>query len=153
MATKSPENARVERVDVVRGRRKAHLSIGEVEHKVLPLVVDAGGLEPEKEREPVQEVVHRVPCRVRGATEVAYGAEGGGGGTDLREAERGVVSEEVMDWDNVVNLLFLRPWGALIHCIIRERSENLGRCLGFSKSWFSPFCYGRQQRWRRWWRR
>lgn len=35
--------------------------------------------------------------------EVADGAEGGGGGADLREAEGGVVGQEVVDGDNVVD--------------------------------------------------
>lgn len=131
MAAEAPENTWVEGVDVVRRRREAHLSIGEVEHKVLPLVVDAGGLEPEEEGKPVQEVVHGIPWSERGPTEVADGAESGGGGPNLGKAERGVVSEEVVNWDNVVNLFILRPCRPLIHCIIRERSENLGRCLGF----------------------
>lgn len=47
-AAEPAEDGRVERVDVVRRRREAHLSVGEVEHDVLPLVLHVGRLEPEE---------------------------------------------------------------------------------------------------------
>lgn len=57
-----------------------------------------------------------LPWRERRATEVADGAERGGGSADLGKAEGGVVREEVVDWDDVVNVVVL---GSLIHCCIR----------------------------------
>lgn len=39
----------VEAVDVVGGRLKAHLSVGQVKHEVFSLVADVVGLEPEEE--------------------------------------------------------------------------------------------------------
>lgn len=95
----------VEGVDVVRGRGEAHLKVGEVEDEVLPLVADAVRLEPEEEGQPVEEVVVGPPRREGRPPEVADGAEGGGGGADLGEAEGGVVGEEVVDGDYVVDLL------------------------------------------------
>lgn len=115
-ATEATEDGGVEGVDVVRRRREAHLSIGEVEHEVFPLVLHVGGLEPEEQGEPVEEVVVGLPCGERRPAEVADGAEGRGGSADLGEAEGGVVGEEVVDWDDVVNVVVL---GALIHCCIR----------------------------------
>lgn len=73
---------------------------------MLTLVADVVLLEAEEESEPIEEVHVRKPLRVRRPTEVADGAEGGGGGSDLGEAEGRVVCEEVVDGDYVVGLLF-----------------------------------------------
>lgn len=83
---------------------------------MLPLVFDVGGLEPEEKGKPIEEVVVLLPWGERRPAEVANRAEGGGGGADLGEAEGGVVSEEVVDWDNVENVIVLGP---LIHRGIR----------------------------------
>lgn len=104
------EDGGVEGVDVVRGRGEAHLEIGEVEDEVLALIADAVGLEAEEEVEPVEEVVVGQPRGEGRLPEAADGAEGGRGGADLREAEGGVVGEEVVDGDYVVGLLLaVRP--------------------------------------------
>lgn len=86
---------------------------------MLPLVPDVGALEPEEEGKPVEEVVVGLPWGKRRAAEVTDGAECGSGGADFGEAEGGVVREEVVDWDNVVNIVLLSSWRALIHCGIR----------------------------------
>lgn len=96
------DDAEVEGVDVVRGRGEAHLEIGEVEDEVLPLVPDVVLLEAEEEAEPVEQVIVRAPQGVRRLAEVADGAQGGAGCTDLREVEGGVVGSDVVDWDDVV---------------------------------------------------
>lgn len=105
------DDAGFEGVDVVRGRGEAHLEVGEVEDEVLPLVADAVRLEAEEEGEPVEEVVVGPPRGEGRPPEVADGAEGGGGGADLGEAEGGVVGEEVVDGDYVVDLLLAAAVG------------------------------------------
>lgn len=95
---------------------------------MLPLVVDVGGLEPEEKGKPIEEVVVLLPWGERRPAEVANRAEGGGGGADLGEAEGGVVSEEVVDWDNVENVIVLGP---LIHRGIRgDLAFGGGFCEG-----------------------
>ena len=64
-----------------------HLSIGEVENKVLALVANVVALEAEEEGKPVQEVHVRGPLVVRQLPEVADGLKRGGNGLDLREFE------------------------------------------------------------------
>lgn len=76
LAAEAAENGVIEAVDVVRGRLKAHLGVGQVEDEVLPLVLDVVGLEPEEEPQPVQEVVLWGPFDVRRLPEVAHRAEG-----------------------------------------------------------------------------
>lgn len=102
-----PEPAEDAGVEAVGGGGRwlqAHLGVGQVEHQMLPLVLHVVALEAEEEAEPVEEV-HGVMPRVEGRlAEVASGAEGGGRGADLREAEGGVVEEEVVYWDYVKGL-------------------------------------------------
>lgn len=90
-AAEAAEDGGVQGVDVVGRGLEAHLGVGEVENKVLPLVPDVVGLEAEEEAEPIQEVVMWVPLDVRGFAEVAGGAKGGLGGADFGVAERWVV--------------------------------------------------------------
>lgn len=103
---KLAQNGGVQGVDVVRRRREAHLSVGEVENEVLALVANVVVLEAEEEGEPVQEVHVRSPLVVRRLPEVADGSERGGNGSDLRESERRVLREEVVDGDYVVRIGF-----------------------------------------------
>lgn len=107
-----PEYAGVERVDVVRRRREAHLSVGEVKDQMLALVPNVVALETEEEREPIKEVVVLPPLPERRSTEVADGAKRRGGGTDLREAEGRVVSEEVVHGNDVERLFVAAGGGA-----------------------------------------
>lgn len=100
------QNPGVEGVDVVRGRREAHLCIGEVEDEVLPLVPDVVLLEAEEEGQPVEEVHMRGPLAVRRLAEFPHSSERSSDGADLREAEGGVVGEEVVDGDDVVGFRF-----------------------------------------------
>lgn len=104
LLAEAAEDSGVEGVDVVRRRSESHLSVGEVEDEMLPLVPNIVALEPEEEGEPVEEVVVRLPLGERRSPEVSDGEEGGGGGADLGEAEGGVVVEEVVDGDDVVRL-------------------------------------------------
>ncbi|KAM4093404.1 hypothetical protein ACB094_06G113500 [Castanea mollissima] len=99
---KLAQNGGVQGVDVVRRRREAHLRVGEVENEVLALVANVVALEAEEEGQPVQEVHVRCPLVVRRLPEVSDGSERGGYGSDLREPERRVLREEVVDWDYVV---------------------------------------------------
>lgn len=73
---------------------------------MFPLVADVVGLEAEEGTEPIEEVHVGEPRRVLRPAEVADGADGGGSGADLGEPEGRVVSEEVVDWYNVVHFIF-----------------------------------------------
>lgn len=85
--TETAEDSSIKSVDVVRRRSKPHLSIGEVEDKVLTLITDVILLEPEEESQPVEQVHVRPPLAKRRTPEVTYGAKCCGGCTDLGEAE------------------------------------------------------------------
>lgn len=69
---------------------------------MLALVANVVVLKTEEECEPVQEVHVRGPLVVRRLPEVADGSERRGNGSDLRESERRVLREEVVDGDYVV---------------------------------------------------
>ena len=69
---------------------------------MLALVANVVVLEAEEEGEPVQKVHVRSPLVVRRLPKVADGSERGGNGSDLRESERRVLREEVVDGDYVV---------------------------------------------------
>lgn len=71
---------------------------------MLALVPNVVVLEAEEKGEPVEEVHVLRPSGVRWLSEVTYGLERGGHGSDLREAERWVLGEEVVDGDDVVGL-------------------------------------------------
>lgn len=73
-----------------------------MEDEVLPLVPDVVLLEAKEEAEPVEEVILRAPRGTRRPAEVADGAQGSAGSTDLGEAEGGVVGADVVDRDDVV---------------------------------------------------
>lgn len=91
LAAEFAEDGGVEGVDVVRRWLEAHLSVGEVEDEVFPLVLDVVGLEAEEGAEPVEEVHVVAPCVEGRFAEVTDGTEGGGGSTDFGEAEGRVV--------------------------------------------------------------
>ncbi|RDX90626.1 hypothetical protein CR513_27489, partial [Mucuna pruriens] len=75
LLAKAAEHAAVKSIDVVRRRREAHLSVREVEDKVLALVANVVALEAEEERQPVEEVHVLPPLPERRSPEVANGAQ------------------------------------------------------------------------------
>lgn len=72
---------------------------------MLALVPNVFPLKAKEETEPIEEVHLREPLVERGLTEVSNGTKGGGGGAYLREPERRVVGEEVVDRNDVVNFI------------------------------------------------
>lgn len=68
LAAKAPDDAWVERVDIVRRRMETHLRVGQEEDQMLPLVPDVVALEAEEGPEPVEEVHTIVPGDERGLT-------------------------------------------------------------------------------------
>jgi len=99
-----PENAGVERVDVVRRRREAHLSIREVENQMLALVPNVVPLEAEKERKPVEKIHVRPPLPERRSSEVPDCPQRRRRRADLGEAQRRVVREQVVHGDDIERL-------------------------------------------------
>lgn len=71
---------------------------------MFPLISNAVSLETEEETEPVYEVHGVVPLVERRFAEVPGGAQGGGRGAYLWEAEGGVVGEEAVNWNDVERL-------------------------------------------------
>lgn len=100
-----PEHAGVKRVDVVRRRREAHLSVGEVENQMLALVPNVVTLESEKKRKPIEEVHVLPPLPERGSSEVPNCPQRRHRRADLGEAERRVVCEEVVQGNDVERLI------------------------------------------------
>uniref|UniRef100_A0A8R7PSF9 Uncharacterized protein n=1 Tax=Triticum urartu TaxID=4572 RepID=A0A8R7PSF9_TRIUA len=93
------------------GGGEAHLRVGEQEHEVLALVAHVVPLEAEEGAEPVHEVLVGAPLRVGRRAEAPHGPERGGGGPHLREAQRRVLREEVVDGQDVVGLAGRRLGG------------------------------------------
>lgn len=120
------EHGSVERVDVVRRRRKAHLSVGKVEHQMLALVSNVVALKSKEEREPVEEVVVRPPLPEWRSPEVTDGAERGDGGANFGEAEGRVVREEVVDGNYVERLVVASGGGGRRRGTVAETHNNIG---------------------------
>ena len=113
LLAEAAQNGGVEDVDVVRGRREAHLGVGQVEHQVLPLVPDVVALEAEEESQPVEEVHVGRPLTVGRLSQVPHRPEGARDCADLRESQGRVVRQQVVDRDDVVRLRFRRWWPRL----------------------------------------
>lgn len=79
-----------------------------MKNEMLPLITDVVFLETEEESKPVKQVIVRSPLAERRTAEVTDGAKCSGSGTDFGETEGGMVSEEIVDWDNVVGLFLVR---------------------------------------------
>nr|CAB3477896.1 unnamed protein product [Digitaria exilis] len=103
----SARDAGVERVGEI-GGGEAHLRVGEEEHEVLPLVPDVVALEAEEGAEPVHEVVVGAPLRVGRRAQAPDRPQRRRGRAHLREPQRRVVGEEVVDGEDVVGLAAAR---------------------------------------------
>jgi len=108
LLAEAAQNGGVEDVDVVRGRREAHLGVGQVEHQVLPLVPDVVVLEAEEEGQPIQEVHVGRPLPVWRLSQVPHRSEGTRHCADLRKPQGRVVCQQVVDGYDVVRLRFRR---------------------------------------------
>lgn len=96
-------DAGLERVGEV-GGGEPHLRVGEEEHQMLPLVPHVVQLEPEEGAEPVHEVLALAPRRVGRRAEPPHRPERCRRRPHLREPQRRVLREEVVDGDDVVRL-------------------------------------------------
>lgn len=71
LAAKTAENSGVEGVNIIRGWRQPHLSIGKMQDNMFPLVFHIGRLKTKEKSQPIQEVIVRMPWRKRRSPEIS----------------------------------------------------------------------------------